>query len=214
MSASIARSLVILAVMLALTVIAGACYLPPPRPLPESPTATAAPAPTIMATQAPVAALTPAQLANTAYSSEAAPARKVTLVNGKFEASAGAGAMQKLTATLTEPIAIGDLNGDGAADAAVVLATNTGGTGIFKSLHAVLNQAGQPAEAAAIPLGDRVQIKSLTIQSGAILVDMLTHGPKDPLCCPTVEVVQTYTLQGNALVLLSAVQRPTIRLAK
>ena len=214
MFTSIVRSFVILVVMLALTVIASACYLPPPRPQPEAPTATAAsPSPTATATPA-APTLTSAQLANAVYSSETAQARKVTLVNGKFEASTGAGATQKLTVTLTEPIAVGDLNGDDAADAAVVLATNTGGTGVFKSLHAVLNQAGQPVEAAAIQLGDRVQVKSLAIQSGAVLVDLLTHGPKDALCCPTMEVMQTYKLQGATLVLASVVQKPTIRLAK
>jgi hypothetical protein len=62
-------------------------------------------------------------------------------------------------------------------------------------------------------LGDRVQIKSLTIQSGAIIVDLMTHGPKDSLCCPTMEVVRTYLLQGKSLFLNSNVQRPTIHLA-
>lgn len=215
MFTSIVRSSVILVVLLALTVIASACYLPPPRPLPDTPTAAVPTAAAPTATPTPAApALTSAQLGNAVYSSEVAQGRKVTLVNGKFEASTGAGARQKLTVTLTEPSAVGDLNGDAVADAAVVLATNTGGTGIFKALHAVLNQAGQPVEAAAIQLGDRVQVKSLTIQSGAILVDLLTHGPKDGLCCPTMEVIQTYKLQGNTLVLVSVVQKPTIRLAQ
>ncbi|MDQ1301645.1 MAG: hypothetical protein QG637_1567, partial [Chloroflexota bacterium] len=101
-----------------------------------------------------------------------------------------------------------------AADAAVVLAASTGGTGVFKSLHVVVNDGGKPREAALVVLGDRVQVKALTIQSGALIVDMMTHGPKDGLCCPTMDVVQTYKLQGNTLVLLSVVQKPTIRLSK
>lgn len=221
MSVSILRSLTILVVMLALTVFAAACYMPPPRPLPEVPTATAAPvtpAPTAAPPAAPVTAtLTLDQLKNFVYVSEEAPGGKAALVNGKFEAATGTGATSKVTVTLTEPVAMGDLNGDAAADAAVVLAASTGGTGVFKSLHVVVNDGGKPREAALAFLGDRVQVKTLTIHAdtaGALIVDMMTHGPKDGLCCPTMEVVQTYKLQGNTLVLLSVVQKPTIRLSK
>jgi heat shock protein HslJ len=49
-------------------------------------------------------------------------------------------------------------------------------------------------------LGDRVKIKSLTIQNGEVVVDMLTQGPNDPMVNPTQEVVETYKLQGNKLV--------------
>ncbi|MCX7669319.1 MAG: hypothetical protein N2439_04525 [Anaerolineae bacterium] len=189
--------------------VASACVLPPPPVEPtaavEAPTA---PPPTVPAPPA----LTLDQLQNGVYRVDAAPGGKVTLANGRFETATGAGATQKITVALAEQIASGDLNGDGLFDAAVILATNTGGTGVFKDLHVVLNRAGQAVDAAAMPLGDRVQIKALTIQDNRIVVDLVTHGPKDPSCCPTVEVVQTYQLQGEALVLLSIVQKPTIRL--
>jgi hypothetical protein len=45
-----------------------------------------------------------------------------------------------------------------------------------------------------------VQVQSLTIADGQISVTMLTHGPDDPMCCPTQEVQQTYELQENKLV--------------
>ena len=215
MSVSIVRSLLILVVLLALTVIAAACYLPPPRPTPEPPPATAAPAPTAASPAAPVTAtLTLDQLKNHTYALEQAPGGKAALVNGKFEAATGTGATQKVTAVLVEPTATGDLNGDGAADAAVILTANMGGSGVFVNLHAVLNEGGKPADAGLALLGDRVQVKTLAIQGGALVVDLMTHGPKDPLCCPTMEVVQTYKLQGNTLILLSVVQKPTIRLSQ
>ena len=44
------------------------------------------------------------------------------------------------------PIAFGDLNGDGAADAAVIIATNSSGSGTFVALVAVLNDGGSPAQ--------------------------------------------------------------------
>jgi hypothetical protein len=46
--------------------------------------------------------------------------------------------------------------------------------------------------------------KSVLIESGEITVDMVTHGPDDPMCCPTVEATQKYKLQGDTLVQLSS----------
>jgi hypothetical protein len=34
-------------------------------------------------------------------------------------------------------------------------------------------------------LGDRIQINALSIENNKIVVDMITHGPEDPMCCPT-----------------------------
>lgn len=198
-----------------LAVACQAVIVPDISPLPTvgvaTPAETAVPAETPTAFPAPPS-LTLEQLQNGVYLSDLVQDGKVTLTNGRFKGPV-AGTKFKATVTLAPQIASGDLNGDGLFDAAVILATNTGGTGIFRDLHAVLNQQGQAVDAAAIVLGDRVQIKSLAIQEGEIVVDMMTHGPKDALCCPTVEVVQTYKLQGNNLVLLSVVQKPTIQLA-
>ncbi len=85
----------------------------------------------------------------------------------------------------------------------MILYSSGGGSGTFYELHAMVVRNGQPHDAAWTPLGDRVQINSLAIQNGEILVDMVTHGPEDPMCCPTQQVVQTYALQGDELVLTS-----------
>ena len=156
--------------------------------------------------------LTLDQLKNGTYLSEYVPAGKITLKNGKFEQSSGAGATQKVVVVMIAPVAMGDLNGDNASDAAVILATNTGGSGTFYDLHAVLNEGGKPVDVAYALLGDRVQIKSLSIKEGVIVVSMITHGPKDALCCPTQPVTQSYKLQDSKLVLMPAVKAPTITL--
>lgn len=57
---------------------------------------------------------------------------------------------------------------------------------------------------ASILLGDRVQINSVEIANGQIVVDMVQAGPDDPLCCPTQHVVNTYDLQGDQLVLVNS----------
>ncbi len=94
----------------------------------------------------------------------------------------------------------GDLNGDGIADAAVLLAINTGGTGRFVQLAAVMNEAGEPVQKATSFLGDRVQIKSVSILDGRIKINMITHGAQDPQCCPSVEAQVEYRLQDGELV--------------
>ena len=165
-------------------------------------------------TSAPAATpVTLDQLKNGTYLSEYVPAGKVTLKNGKYEASTGSGATQKVVVIMIEPVAMGDLNGDKVADAAVILATNTGGSGTFYDLHAVLNEGGKPVDVSSVLLGDRVQIKSLTIKDGVIVVSMITHGPKDPLCCPTQPVTQSYKLQDGKLLPVQAAKAPTITLA-
>ena len=55
----------------------------------------------------------------------------------------------------------GDINNDGAPDAAVVLAASGGGSGTFYSLEAVVNQYGKPVDIASISLGDRIVVKAV-----------------------------------------------------
>lgn len=97
-------------------------------------------------------------------------------------------------------VAFGHLSNDKSKDAAVIYGYNTGGSGVFVVLCAVINDQGQPQNIGLIDLGDRPRIKSLRIKSGKIFVNMVTHGPNDPSCCPTVKKIATYTLVGNKLV--------------
>jgi len=97
-------------------------------------------------------------------------------------------------------VALGPLSKNQTKDAAVIYAYNTGGSGIFLELCAVINDQGQPKNIAPTDLGDRVKINSLSIHAGKIIIGMVTHGPDDPSCCPTVKKIATYTLVGNKLV--------------
>jgi hypothetical protein len=97
-------------------------------------------------------------------------------------------------------IALGHLSNYQSKDAAVIYAYNTGGSGFFMVLCAVINDQGKPKNIALADLGDRVKINSLSIQAGKIILDMVVHGPNDPACCPTVKKIATYKLVGNKLV--------------
>jgi hypothetical protein len=84
---------------------------------------------------------------------------------------------------------------EGQPAAAAILVTDPGGSGTFYTLHAVITRDGQPTDIAMTTLGDRAQINSLAFQADQIVVDMVTHGPDDPLCCPTQQVINSYTPQ-------------------
>jgi hypothetical protein len=103
---------------------------------------------------------------------------------------------------LTEFVAFGQL-ADGREAAAAVLVTDPGGSGTFYHLAIAVMEDGSPVNIASAQLGDRVQIQDVFFQDGEIAVRMITHGPDDPMCCPTKEVVQTYGMEGDELV-----QRP------
>ena len=59
---------------------------------------------------------------------------------------------------------------------------------------------GSPYHVATEPLGENIQVKSLSMTAGVIKVEMVVHGSRDPLCCPTLPVSRSYRLKGNELV--------------
>ncbi|MCB0096196.1 MAG: hypothetical protein KDE46_10770 [Caldilineaceae bacterium] len=138
-------------------------------------------------------------LANATYMSEFTDSGEVTLVDGEVEMDMANGDEGNLYVVLTDSIARGDLNGDDVEDAAVIITSSTGGTGIFYDLAAVLNVDGEPQNVAIAELGDRVNILDLAVADGQIMVDMMVQGLDDPMCCPSLEVTNTYQLDGNML---------------
>ncbi|MFN2199590.1 MAG: SH3 domain-containing protein [Caldilineaceae bacterium] len=141
-------------------------------------------------------------LANTTYPSEFTHDGTAPLVDGTYAEQAAPGSAISTTVTLLpEYTALGELDGQPAA--AVILATDPGGSGTFIDLGVVTIGDGEPVTVATAQLGDRVEVNSVTIENNQIVVDMLTQGPDDPMCCPTQQVVQTYELQDGQLALVN-----------
>jgi hypothetical protein len=101
---------------------------------------------------------------------------------------------------MSNRFAYGDLNGDSQPDAAVILESQMGGTGHFLELAAVLNQNGVPYNISSTYLGDRVIVRSIAIENGVIVLDMVVHGPNDPLMGPSIDKTFQYQLFGTELV--------------
>ena len=123
----------------------------------------------------------------------------VTLTDGKYEGEPFVeGSAMRPTLTYVDA-AWGDLTGDGVDDAVVFLAEASGGSGVFTYLAAVVDQDGQPVNAASVMVGDRTDINELKIENGEIVAKILTQGPDDPMCCPTQNMIKKYALQGDQL---------------
>jgi hypothetical protein len=136
-------------------------------------------------------------LRNAEYLSESAESGRVQLRDGRLIDEAA-----RVWVTMLNVVAYGDVNGDGVSDAAVILATNTGGSGVFHDLAVVVDRDGRPVNVAITNIGDRVKINSISVDRQRIVLDLVTQGPSDPMCCPTNHVIQKYELQGGTLVLV------------
>jgi len=125
---------------------------------------------------------------------------EVRLTDGEYEGEPFVeGGASRPTLALLDVHALGDLDGDGADDGAVVLVQSAGGSGSFRYLAVVLNREGSPENVATQLIGDREQVESLAIDGTQITVEALVQGPDDPMCCPTQPLTLTYQFFGEQL---------------
>lgn len=100
----------------------------------------------------------------------------------------------------TELIARGDLDGDGAEEAVVLVEHEPGGSGSFLHVAVVTRREGRPVMAASRLVGDRVQVRSLAVRGREVVLEVVRAGPNDPACCPGELVTLAWTLQRRRLV--------------
>lgn len=152
-----------------------------------------------------------ATLGNLTYSG-LFPDRTITLVDGRadYEEEGPGTPFVSLVDQLT---AVGDLDGDGAADAVALLEDHSSGSGNFLFLAAVLNATGDPAPTTALMLGDRIQLKSLAIEGDQVVAELVAQGGSDPACCPTWNVRKRFALQDGALMEISSEALSQVTLA-
>jgi hypothetical protein len=98
--------------------------------------------------------------------------------------------------------AFGDLDGDGSKDAVTFLSTKGRGPELVISMEAFRNVGGAPVHAASSVIGDRIAIDSVTIDDRIVHLYLITQGPDDAPCCPTLHVHRKIALEGSELRLL------------
>lgn len=150
-------------------------------------------APTTVADQ-----IKPPDAANASYTIEG---QSITLVNGSAERSIVPGSATKLLTKLSDQQAVGDVNGDGKPDVAVVLIQDPGGSGTFYYLAAVLNDSTGKGNSTNVDLlGDRIAVEKLSIDKGDIVVDYLTRRSDDPLATPpSVKTTKRFSIKEGKL---------------
>ena len=126
----------------------------------------------------------------------------VTLADGRYEGApfVPGAASRPVVRLVPGMMATGDLTGDGVDEAAVVLAHNAGGSGMF--MHLAVVQAGRRGldNIATVKLGDRVKVIAVVIDDGTVVAQLVEHAPDDPMCCPTRQAERAWRFEGDALV--------------
>ena len=126
----------------------------------------------------------------------------ITLTEGLFEGEAtGVDDPAQPTVEYIQGAELaGDLDGDGVDDAVVFLLERGGGSGAFTYVAAQLNRDGQPVDAGAVWIEDRIGVRSAAIEDGQVMLDLILQGPGDVACCGSHKARRTYALQEGQLV--------------
>lgn len=95
----------------------------------------------------------------------------------------------------------GDLNGDGILDGVAVLATNTGGSGTFYTVHAILGDPGGGfRDVDSIFLGDRIAVPAVELEGATIQVSILDRAEDEAFVVePHIPAVVGLELRGGEL---------------
>lgn len=122
----------------------------------------------------------------------------VQLTDGKFEQGTP-GSDDYVSITMTDFVAVGDLDGDGTDEVAALVTENFGGTGVFVFLALYKEIEGALTFQASRIVDDRPQLNALSIENGEIFLDAVIHGPDEPMCCPTLRTTRYFRYVDNLL---------------
>jgi hypothetical protein len=131
----------------------------------------------------------------------------VTLVDGKSEQSAAPGSAETITTQLFGAPVLGDVNGDGMSDAAVILVQTGAGSGTFYYAAVALatsTSSGSGTDGTvgtnAILLGDRIAPDTTQIENGIITINYADRKPTDPMSTsPSVGISKYLIVAGTVL---------------
>lgn len=97
-------------------------------------------------------------------------------------------------------IVLGNLSDSEEKEGVAIIYSETGGSGTFVYLNLYVNKNGKMVQSGyPISLGDRVKVHNVSILDKKVVVDLITHGRGEPLCCPTTKEVWEFKLVNNRL---------------
>jgi heat shock protein HslJ len=141
------------------------------------------------------------QLKNCAYNGLGVVKTPITLKDGQWEGEpyVAGGAARPTVTFVRDFYRTADLDGDGSADALVLLAEHAGGSGENVYLAVVARHDGQLRNVATVRLGDRVQIRDVHVAGRQIVADLVQAGPQDAACCPGELITRRWQLGPDGL---------------
>jgi heat shock protein HslJ len=139
-------------------------------------------------------------LANATYSG--VMNEPVTLTDGRWEGEpyVEGGASRPTVGLVDHFVLTGDLDRDGADEAAALLWESSGGSGTRLFLTAMGIRDENAINLATTLIGDRVQVRTGAIEDGLVTLDLIRAGPEDAACCPTEKALVTWVLREGAMV--------------
>ena len=145
--------------------------------------------------------LTVAQLKNVSYRGLEGIAKPVTLSKGSWEGQPlRRGAASRPAVHFVRDFRLlGDVDGDGADEAVVLLGVTSGGSGDLIHLAVVKWQGSEAVNVATARLGDRVQLRAGRVVAKRIVLDLVQAGTDDAMCCPGELVTRTWEWTGTGL---------------
>ena len=115
------------------------------------------------------------------------------------------GSVSRRRVTLwTRPLAFGDLVAVRGEVAVALLSFSEGGSGSAVHVGVFQKRSGRVADVGMALVGDRVEVRGLSIADGTVVLDVVEAGAGDSLCCPGQLARKSYAFRDGALTLVSS----------
>ena len=127
--------------------------------------------------------------------------KSVTLKDGYHESKAAQGLASKEITRYFGNDTQGDFNNDGVYDSAFLLSQDTGGSGTFYYVVALVSSQDKFVGTNALLIGDRIAPQTTEFRNGEIIVNYAARQPGEPMTVsPSVGISKYFKVSGSTLV--------------